>query len=179
MLHPRTTVITPHTGFDFPYGLYPYGDYANPDNPTTLFPSSSYSDARPPKELVLGVREAASARAYPFGALEEQGDVVAVNETVGSRPILVTYVAAESTALAFDRRVTGQVLTFTVADPLALTLTDAQTGTIWNPAGVAMSGPLADQQARLTPVSDAFVVFWFAWSVFYPNTELFLTPPAG
>lgn len=174
-MHPTTDVIKPDTAeFDFPYGQYPYGNYASPNNSTTLFPGSAYSSARPPKELVLGVHEGASARAYPFGALAEQGEVVVLNDSVGDRPILVMYVNAERTALAFDRRVNGQELTFSVEDPFAFTLVDAETGTIWGPAGEAISGPLADQGARLSPLVDAYVVFWFAWSTYYPNTELFL-----
>ncbi len=174
-MHPTTDIISPDTlQFDLPYGRYPYGNYADPNNPLTQFPGSAYSNARPPKELVLGVHEGPSAKAYPFGSLAEQGEVVALNDSVGDRLILVMYVDAERTALAFDRRVNGQELTFSVEDPLAFTLVDAETGTIWGPAGEAISGPLAGQGARLSPLADAYVVFWFAWSVYYPHTELFL-----
>ena len=173
-MHPTTDVIKPDTAaFDFPYGQYPYGNYAAPNNSTTLFPGSSWSNARPPKELVLGVHEGSSAKAYPFGALAQQGEMVALNDSVGDRPIVVMYVDVERTALAFDRRVNGQELTFSVEDPSAFTLVDAETGTIWGPAGEAISGPLADQGARLSLLADAYTVFWFAWSIYYPNTELF------
>ncbi len=173
-MYPNTTVITTNTGFvDLPYGSYPYGNYDAPNNRSTLFPSSPFSSERPPKELVLGVQSGTNAVAYPFGELAEAGDAVALNETFVDTPILVTYTVAENTALAFDRRVNGQELTFTVADSVAMTLVDAETGTTWSAAGEALSGPLADEGARLTQLADAYVVFWFAWSIYHANTEIF------
>ena len=168
--HPETTVLSLTTGFQRPYGLYPYGNYDVPDNAETFFPSSRFGDARPPKELVLGIREGNATVAYPFGALADKGDAVAVNDQVGGRPVLVTYLFSQTTARAFDRRVGGQTLTFTVADPVTITLTDAETGSTWDWRGVAIAGPL--QGERLTPLEDAWTVFWFAWSVFYPETQL-------
>jgi hypothetical protein len=73
--------------------------------------------------------------------------------------------------MAFDRRVNGQELTFAVADPVAFPLQDEETGSVWNITGEAISGPLAGE--RLRQLVDAYVVFWFAWSVYYPNTDLF------
>jgi hypothetical protein len=26
---------------------------------------------------------------------------------------------------------------------------------------------------RLAPIADAFVAFWFAWSIYYPDIEVF------
>jgi hypothetical protein len=154
-----------------PYGVYPYGNYAEPDNFLIDFlpRGTTISTDRPPKELVLGVQHSGSSKAYPFGVLDETG--IANNDTVGDLPVLVTYLASEQTAMAFDRRVNGQELTFAVADPVALTLQDEETGSVWNITGEAISGPLAGE--RLRQLVDAYVVFWFAWSVYYPNTDLF------
>jgi hypothetical protein len=171
LLHPQTTVLDTVTGFNREYGEYPYDDYAAANNPTTLFPSSPWSSARPPKELVLGIREGSSAMAYPFGTLAERGDAVAVNDVVGSRPILVTYADAHRASRAFDRRANGQTLTFSVADSMAFVLTDAETGSTWNALGEATDGPLVGSQ--LEPVADAWTLFWFSWSVFHPDTDLF------
>ena len=74
--------------------------------------------------------------------------------------------------MAFDRRVGGQTLTFTVASEAPLTLTDAETGSTWDGGGVAVAGPLAGE--RLQILSDAFVAFWFAWSIYYQELDLFL-----
>ena len=168
--HPETTVLSLDTGHDRPYGAYPYGDYNILDNGNTLYPSSNFSDERPPKELVLGIREGNTTVAYPFGALADKGDAVAVNDQVGGRSVLVTYLFSEATARAFDRQVGGQTLTFSIAQQATITITDAETGSTWDWRGVAIDGPL--QGERLTPLKDAWTLFWFAWSVFYPETRI-------
>jgi hypothetical protein len=119
---------------------------------------------------VLGVRDGSSTKAYPFGALASRGEAVAVNDEIGSRPILVTYANQPKAARAFDRIVDGQTLTFSVVDSTAFTLTDAETGSQWNALGEATAGPLAG--SRLEPLADAWTLFWFAWSVFHPGTDL-------
>lgn len=169
-LHPQTTVLTTNTGYERAYGRYPYGLYDNPHNAVTFFPSSPFSRERPPKELVLGLREGSDAVAYPFGILTAHRPAVAVNDVVGDRPILVTYLHAARTARAFDRRVQGETLTLSVVDSVALTLTDAETGSTWNALGEAVDGPLAGERLRF--LEDAWTVFWFAWSVYYPDTRI-------
>lgn len=175
-LHPTTAVITDETGYVLPYGKYPYGNYDEPDNDVTLLPSSPWSRRRPPKELTLGVRAGLAASAYPFGLLEELGSVAAVNDQVGAQPILVTWVGAAQTARAFARRVGGRELSFDVADAAKLTFRDRETGSTWDARGEAVSGPL--QGERLTPLEDAWTLFWFAWSVYYPGTHIF-SPRSG
>ena len=169
--HPGTTVLTTDTGYDRPYGAYPYGNYNQPNNGETLFPSSDYSKERPPKELVLGVRENSATVAYPFGILGEEGQAVAVNDQIGGRPILVTYLDSEKTARAFDRRVGDQTLTFTVTDSATLTLTDEETRSTWDWRGIAIEGSFRGE--RLTPLPDAWTLFWFSWSVYYPDTRIY------
>ncbi len=168
-LHPQTTVLS-LPDFPFSYGVYPYGPYDGLNNSSTLFPSSPWDKSRPPKELVLGVREGTDAVAYAFGILDDLGAAATVNDVVGGREILVTYLATEQTARAFDRIVDGQTLTFSVADSTLLTLTDQETGSTWNALGEATAGPLAGKQ--LAPLADAYTLFWFSWSVFYPDTRI-------
>ncbi len=169
-LYPSSSIVRRDTGHDKPYGAYPYGNYDLRDNGTTLFPSSPWNRERAPKELVLGIHEGAESAAYPLEVLEEMGDVVAMNDSVGGRPVLVTYHDASSTAVGYDRRVNGQLLTFAVSDSAAFRLTDAETGSLWNPRGEAIGGPL--QGSRLTQLEDAYTLFWFAWSVFHPDTRI-------
>ena len=71
----------------------------------------------------------------------------------------------------FDSRIGAQTLTFAVADSVALTLTDLETGSTWDWRGVAIAGTLEGE--RLTPLQDAWTLFWFAWSVYYPETEVY------
>ncbi len=173
-MYPNTTVMSEDTGFlDRPYGIYPYGDYDQQFNDRINFlaPGTSFSNDRPPKELVLGIHVGEVAKAYPFGALAGAG--VGINDEVGGLPLLVTYVASKETAIAFDRRLNGQELTFT-PDSKTRTLTDEQTGSVWNTVGEATAGPLAGEHLRQLP--DAYVAFWFAWSIYFSDTELFLNP---
>jgi hypothetical protein len=170
-LHPQSTVVTQNTGFDRQYSVYPYGDYAVLSNAETLFPSSGWSNERPPKEPVLGVREAGRNKAYPFGELSDLGDAVAVNDDFAGRAVLITYEGSSSTAVAFDRTIDSQVLTFSVVDSTDFILVDSETGSEWNALGQAIAGPL--QGSELEPVSDSYQLFWFAWSVYHPDTEIF------
>ncbi len=174
-MHPHTTVITPNTGFvNRPYFTYPYGNYDAPDNPVVDFlpDGVTFSTARPPKELVLGIIDGGTVKGYPLPLLAELGTRGAVNDQVGSRPVVIASLAQWNTAVAFDRRVDDQTLTFRISEaPGGFHLEDLETGTRWNATGLAASGPLAG--AQLQPLTDAFVAFWFAWSLFYPEIELY------
>jgi hypothetical protein len=172
--HPNTTVMTPNTGVDGrPYFAYPYGSYADPNNNFVDFlPAGvTWSNELKTKELVLGVFVGSTAVAYPLEAMAAQGGAVAANDVVASLPVVVTYRSAGNVAVAFDRRVSGQTLTFNVTGSAPFTMVDAETGSEWNGAGEATSGPLSGQ--RLDQVDDAFVAFWFAWSIYYPDIEIF------
>jgi hypothetical protein len=170
-LYPQTTVVTINTGYPWSYQVYPYGDYDEEDNSLTLFPSSEYSRSRPPKELVLGVSAGGIHAAYPFGTLADRGNLVTVNDELGSADVLVIYEGASRTARAFDRIVDEQLLTFSVADTSGQILTDAETGSRWDLKGNAVSGPLAG--TSLAPIAKSYTLFWFAWSVYHPNSVLF------
>jgi hypothetical protein len=170
--HSLTTVLTTNTGHEINYGPYPYGNYDDPFNDVVFFPWSTWSPVRLPKELVLGVHRGDDAKAYPFFEFEHFGTAVALNDTVGGRPILVTYHEELRTARAFDRQVDGQTLTFTVsnADPRTFRFTDEETGSSWDANGEAWAGPLVGQ--RLQGIEDSYTVFWFAWSIYYRQTRL-------
>ncbi len=53
----------------------------------------------------------------------------------------------------------------------AFVLRDHETGTLWNLRGEAFAGPLAEQGAGLRPL-PAYTAFWFAWSVFEHDTDV-------
>jgi hypothetical protein len=66
----------------------------------------------------------------------------------------------------FSRLVDGQTLTFVVSDS---GITDVETGSLWNYAGIAKSGEL--EGTHLEPVVHGNH-FWFSWAVFKPNTQI-------
>ncbi|MFQ5703632.1 MAG: DUF3179 domain-containing protein [Gemmatimonadales bacterium] len=176
-LHPNTTVMTQNTGFrDRPYGVYPYGAYKDEHNAFISFLTSTdrarITDVRPPKELAIGVLNGSSAKIYPFGVLRNAGAATVVNDVVGATPVLITYVSSGNIALAFDRRVGGQTLTFDLVSAAPLQFTDQETGSTWDATGVATAGSMAGEQ--LGQIADSYLAFWFAWSVYFPDRELFL-----
>ena len=184
-LHPNTTVVTTNTGFDRDYRGYPYGDYRDLTNEQVPFLAEGvrWNPLLPPKEVVLGVIDGWSqgvecrpftdcdAIVYSLKGLAEQGPAVTVNDSVGKRALLITYQDAFGTANAFDRTVNGEPLTFEVVTANPLTMRDRETGTIWNEMGTAFEGQLAG--AQLEPITDAYVGFWFAWSLFFKSLRLY------
>ncbi len=172
--YPGPTVMSPNTGFATrPYFEYPYGGYARPSNDFVDFlaPGMTWSRHLLTKELVLGVFNGSTATAYPLRAFAAQGNAVVANDVVSSTQIVVTYRSEGNVAIAFERAVNGQTLTFDVTGETPFIMVDAETGTEWNSRGEGIAGPLSGQQ--LAPVEDAFVAFWFAWSMYYPDIEVF------
>ncbi len=169
-MYPQTRVATAGTPNRTAFGPYPYGDYAELNNATTIYPSSSFSGERPPKELVLGVFNGSQSLAYPLGELEEAGDRVAINERLGSKSFVVVYSAEHNSARAFNRNIGGQSLTFESVGSGPGHMTDTKTGSTWDRAGRAISGPLAGES--LSQMEDSYTVFWFAWNVYYPTSEV-------
>ena len=177
-LHPDTRVVSRDTGHSRIYlrNRYPYGwDYEREDNDFTLSPLEDLDPRRPPKERLLGIAWAnGEGIAFPFGALRDAGDLVVIHETIGDgagnqEEIVVFWDNEAVSAMAFRPWVTGQDLTFEVQDGA---FTDLETGSRWSLDGEALSGPLAGQVLAMT--AEAYVSFWFAFSQFVPNTEVWL-----
>ena len=168
-LHPETTVVSFDQGFSRNYNQYPYGNYDRVGDTSLLFPQSFVDPRRPAKELVLGIRQGAAAKAYAYGGL---GDRTAVNDVVGDRAVVVVYDADAQMARAFSRDVAGSRLSFEVVEDRAFPfhLRDAETGSLWDLGGTAVSGPRTG--ARLEPVAT-YSAMWFAWAAFNRGTELF------
>ena len=171
-LHPSTLVVTGSLGFGRNYRTYPYGTYDDITSNSLLVPMS-VDRSRAIKERVLAIRDGAGGRGYPFLELEDHGSVVALNEIVGGVPTAVFYeAAAGGSALAFDARVDGQMLTFD-ADPAGL-WNDRETGSTWRFDGLALAGPLEGERLHIR--KDAYTLFWFAWRHFQPVGSMYSAP---
>ena len=125
------------------------------------------------KEIVLGAGFDAGAIAFPHTALEEEE---VINTHIDGEPVVVYYESQTSTAIAYSRRVGGETLEFSLevddeeGGATRRWMVDSS-GSRWLPLnGQAWSGDL--QGTRLEPV-HAVNVFWFAWSDFYPETEIY------
>ncbi len=166
-LYPDGLVVSEQTGFGRAYTWYPYGDYADIDNPETLFPQPAHDDRRGPKERVLGVIQGGDGgTVFPYTELELAA-VRAVPVQSQQGPGVMFWNRAAAGAAAYLRTMDGQDLDFRVSGDR---ITDQQTGSTWDLVGRAVAGPLAGN--RLTPVLDSYTSFWFSWASFQPETSI-------
>jgi len=93
-----------------------------------------------------------------------------LNDNFEGQDIVVALDRSKGTTGIFDRTVDDRLLTFSEGSETR-GMTDEETGSVWSKlSGIAIAGELEGR--RLKPVLF-FNSFWFAWSDFYPNTELF------
>ena len=126
------------------------------------------------KELVLGMGFDDGAIAFPHTVLVNEE---VVNTVVNGEPVVIYYHSQTTTALAYSRVVNGETLDFSLlVDESAEGVTkrwlvDNASGSKWLPFnGQAWEGEM--QGTRLKPVHSVNI-FWFAWSDYYPETELY------
>ena len=174
---PDGQVLSRDTGHVRDYDRPPYTGYDSLDQRPFLY-SGPLDDRLLPMERIVGIDVGESAVAYPFSLFQS---VPVVNDSVGGQDIVIFYAPETRSAFqgraayednvvgstaVYDPNLDGEKLTFELRDEM---LVDAQTGSEWNIFGVATSGPLSGKS--LQPVIHANH-FWFAWHVFYPETEI-------
>lgn len=155
------------------YAVNPYGaSYEAPANGDYLgFPIPRSDDRRLPKERVLGLpaRDGSAPVAFPFHAMDARGRSWIGEFEYGGEPAVVLWDRGRFAAAAMRPVADGQRLTLRIEGNR---IVDDETGSVWNVAGVAESGPLARERMEL--ISEAYVAFWLAWAAFHPETELFV-----
>ena len=168
--HPDTIVLdrgadTPFESFD-PYSPYYASDSAG------ILGESNPDDRLLTKEFVVGLTSDTAQRAYPFRYLN---DVPVLNDSFAGTPLVVTFDTEGGTTAVFDRSLGERVLVFELLEERGagqLLMRDTETGSTWAGAtGEALDGPLAGETLRHV---ESFVSFWFAWSDFHPDTELYV-----
>ncbi len=111
-----------------------------------------------PQEPVIVVADGALARAYPLQILIWHE---IANDTIGGRPIVVTFCPLCNTSLVFDRRVGGRELTFGTTGNLRLSdlvMWDRQSESWWQQAtGEAIVGDLTG--SRLERIRSSVLSF--------------------
>ena len=162
--HPDTLLLDRRGDF-FAGGGDRYAGYFR-DGSAGILGETNKDRRLPTKEKVVGLDTGATPRAYAFRDLAKQP---VVNDTYDGEPIVVTFDPIAESAAVFHRDVDGQGLTFSSEDVGKMRAD--QTGSIWSlVSGEAIEGPLAGKQLEQ---AKSFVAFWFAWSDFYPGTDLF------
>jgi len=154
-LYPETLVLSRDTGYTRDYDRNFFTDYIDSLNRGRFaFPvSEAGMDVRlPPATKVMAVKVGVETRAYPLARL---GQSVVV-DSVGGLDLVVFVDPDGPTGAVFEPVAAGQALTFQFQGDA---LVDLETGSVWDFAGRAVSGPLQGQQ--LTPV-PSMTSFWFA-----------------
>ena len=132
----------------------------------------SNKDGRlPRKELVLGVVQDGIAKAYAFQSLADRR---IFNDFFAGKDVVVAFDPVSESGGIFNRMLEGRVMSFELfpgGEGELMLMRDLETGSTWQAlTGWAIDGPLAG--SALTPL-PAHYSFWFAWSDFYPDTELY------
>ena len=178
-LYPGARVLSRETGHDRRYGRNPYPGYDRIGNgPFRRFFDRVLDNRLEAMERVATVSIGEEHAAWAFEDLSR--DPVR-NSTVADLPLVLWWEAGTSSALdsrnlgdgrdvgstvVFDRRLGEEVLSFELRGS---TMRDDRTGSLWNRAGLAIAGPYAGRQLSTVPHGNHF---WFAWSVFQPETTI-------
>ena len=126
-----------------------------------------HDDRLRPKEVIAGLRVGTKEKAFSFSRLRM---VRVVNDRVGGVPVLIVHQPSSDTTTAFEARAKGKVLRFEATDEDARSLVDMETHSSWNAYGLCLEGPLKGTQLKTLVLIPEF---WFAWSEFHPQTEVF------
>ena len=120
-----------------------------------------------PKDKVVGLRLDGHVKAYSLSTLARDR---VVNDVIGYVPVVLVFDGGTESGAVMQRDPSGRTLTFRPG-PGALELVDQETGSTWDGLlGTATSGPMHGTTLEGIPITYAF---WFAWSQFYPETDLF------
>ena len=169
-LYPETLVLSRDNGYARDYNRNFFTDYIDSLNRGRFaFPvSEAGMDARlPPATKVMAVKVGAETRAYPLVGLGQS----VVEESVGGLDIVVFIDADGPTGIAFEPVGEGEALTFEFQDDALVNL---ETGSVWDFAGRAVSGPLQGQQLNSVP---SLTSFWFAIVAAEPDITVYLAEP--
>ncbi|MBC3787143.1 DUF3179 domain-containing (seleno)protein [Spirosoma utsteinense] len=129
----------------------------------------------PMNKLVLGLIENGDARAYPLQLI---GYHHQVRDTIGGKPVMITYCTVCRTGRVFDPVVAGKPETFRLVgmDHFNAMFEDERTGSWWRQAtGEAILGPQKGQILTELPARQMTLA---AWSGEHPTTLVMQPDPA-
>lgn len=164
--HPETLVLSRETGFARSYERDVFAGYRDQVNDERFaFPVSAEAlDGRlAPGDEVLGLSVGGDSRAYSARALGN----AAVNDSLGGEEIVVFSTASGPTAAAYLADAGDGRLAFSYADGQ---YRDAETGSLWNLSGEAVSGPM--EGTTLEPLPGRYT-FWFAYIAAFPEADVY------
>jgi hypothetical protein len=169
-MFPDSKVLSPNTGFNLRYDVYPYGNYRS--DPFLLFPLGRDDTRLPRKARVHGIvadRYKRTAKAYPLTLFSE--GVWVINDEVEGKPVVVAGSGAADLVVSFSRQMRdGTVLNFSVAPEIYPFVLIDQEGTRWNVLGEGIDGP---RRGERLPQVDSYNAYWFAWGAIFPELPIY------
>ena len=149
-------------------GKYAPADWEQRMTKVPVATSKGTDPALEPRALVVGVTAGGASKAYPFDAVVRQSPIL---DAVGGVPIFIVIGEDKKSVRAYERAVEGRKLEFFVKpDTSPLVMVDAETGSEWDFAGRATTGPLAGRQLQRVAVLNDY---WFDWKAYHPETEVY------
>ena len=134
----------------------------------------NYSDTRlQPKIRVLGIYAGNGTKAYAMSSFQNGRKII--NDTIDGLNIAVFGDKASRMIRAFISTANGQSLTLRLKDGSDVSslgdvqFVDDETGTVWDIKGNAVEGSLKGEKMDR---AKSFIAYWFAWSAFNRDTEL-------
>ncbi|WP_411894242.1 DUF3179 domain-containing protein [Winogradskyella sp. A2] len=163
-MYPNSEVLNTQTGFDKPYGNYPYGDYRT-DQDLFLFVPSPLNPALPNKERVFTIIDDDKAKVYKFSNFIN-GNVIIDN--FNGKDYLV--IGNENIINAFEVNGIFNQLEYTFSFVNSDVFFTDNEGNGWSIFGEVISGPRLGQTLN-SPTSVTSM--WFATAAFYPNPQIY------
>jgi len=142
-------------------------DVIDPSSPVMVYPLQHELDERlPMKSQVLGILADSIPRTYTLETVAERG---VINDRIGATNLAIF--GTDDFIQVYDREVgDATILTFrrTGQDGRFV---DLESGSEWSPTGKALTGQYAGSQ--LKPIPHYNKIFWYVWSDYFPNSEIF------
>jgi hypothetical protein len=158
--HPETTLLKKTEEV----GASHYQSYFDDPERLGLFRAQWLAEKMPGKTVVFGLAVGSHAAAVTEDALAENG---LAEFDLGGTSVVVAR-GRDRGVRGFAAQVRGETLAFSV-DPTTNEVRDVD-GSVWDlTSGRCLSGPLVGTELEDVAVTP---VYWFAWSSFYPNTQV-------
>ena len=166
--HPDTLALDVETGFLRNYSPEgepgaAYADYFG--SPDLWFPVGDYDDRLLPKDVVYGIEIDGETKAYPVETVGMEG---LINDEVGGRRVVLVGNENTNAVEVFEREGVKFVESLTEEGGATLVDEDGGRWQLQDEKLTALDGS-GVELARIAGRTS----FWFAWSVFFPETELY------
>ncbi|MFQ5606837.1 MAG: DUF3179 domain-containing protein [Candidatus Zixiibacteriota bacterium] len=166
-MYPNAQVMSTNTGFDRPYGSFPYGSYREP-NSGLLFPVDQNDTRLPNKDRVVGLAVGDQSKVYRI--LEFPDTVGVINDSFNATNVVAVGSAGKNFGMVYGRDLPdGTTLTFSAEQNTFPAVMIDNEGSEWDLFGDALSGPRVGQSL---PRTDSYIAYWFGWVTFHPGAAI-------